>query len=71
MEVVDSFLARVINDTAIQASMLGAKVLLCGLQPDVALTLIEMGRELVDVTTTLNLDHAFNLLETMVQEREA
>jgi len=71
MDVVDSFMASVINDTAIQAGMLGTQVVLCGMQPDVALTLIEMGREHIDVTTTLNLDQAFNRLETLIQEREA
>ncbi len=68
MDVVDSFMARVINDTAIQACMLGAQVILCGMQPDVALTLIEMGRELIGVETVLNLDQAFNRLETLIEE---
>jgi len=71
MDVIDSYMARVINDTAIQARLLGARVVLCGMQPDVALALIEMGRELVGVETTLNLDQAFNRLETMLEEREA
>ena len=71
MDVVDSFMARVINDTAVQARMVGAQVVLCGMQPDVALTLIEMGRELIGVETTLNLDQAFNRLEATVEEREA
>ena len=71
MDVVDSFMARVINDTAIQAGMLGTQVMLCGMQPDVALTLIEMGRELIGVETALNLDQAFNRLETIIEEREA
>lgn len=71
MDVVDSFMVRVINDTAIQAGMLGMQVILCGMQPDVALTLIEMGRELIGVETALNLDQAFNRLETLIEEREA
>ena len=70
MDVVDSFMARVINDTAIQADMLGAHVILCGMQPDVALTLIEMGRELIGVETALNLDQAFGRLEAMIEEGE-
>lgn len=71
MDVVDSFMARVINDTAVQAGMLGAQVMLCGMQPDVALTLIEMGRELIGVETALNLDQAFNRLGALIEEREA
>ncbi len=71
MDVVDSFMARVINDTAIEAGLLGAQVIVCGMRPDVALTLIEMGRELIGVEAALNLDQAFNRLETMVAERGA
>jgi len=71
MDVVDSFMARVINDTATQARMLGAKVILCGMQPDVALTLIEMGRELIGADTALNFDQAFNRLEGMIEREEA
>ncbi len=70
MDVVDSFMARMINDTAIQAGMLGAQVILCGMQPDVALTLIEMGRELTGVETALNLDQAFERLEKAIKKRE-
>jgi len=69
--VVDSFVARVINDTATQAGMLGARVILCGMRPDVALTLVEMGRGLSGVETALNLDQAFSRLETMIEERKA
>ncbi|KKH92596.1 anti-sigma factor antagonist [Methanosarcina sp. 1.H.T.1A.1] len=55
MEIVDSFMARVINETANMAQIMGAKVVLCGMQPMVALTLVEMGRELIGVQTALNL----------------
>ncbi len=71
MDVVDSYMARVINDTAIQAGMIGTQVVLCGMQPDVALTLIEMGRGLIGVKTALNLDHAFDKIEEMIAQREA
>jgi rsbT antagonist protein RsbS len=56
LDVVDSFLARALNDTANMARLLGTQVVICGMQPAVALTLIEMGRELVGVETVLNLD---------------
>ncbi len=60
MDVVDSFMARVINETAKMSRIMGAKVFLCGMQPMVALTLVEMGRELIGVHTALNLDKAFD-----------
>ena len=63
LEVVDSFLARVLNDTAHMVRVLGTQAVLCGMQPSVALTLVEMGRELLGVETALNLDQAMDMIE--------
>ncbi len=71
MDMVDSFMARVLNETAHLARMLGVEAVLCGMQPDVALTLTEMGRELVGVETALNLDQAFETIQRLIEEREA
>ncbi|WMW26148.1 STAS domain-containing protein [Methanolobus sediminis] len=68
MDIVDSFMARVINETARMARLMGAKVVLCGMQPMVALTLVEMGRELIGVDTALNLDKGFDKLLEMISE---
>jgi rsbT antagonist protein RsbS len=68
MDIVDSFMARVINETARMARLMGAKVVLCGMQPMVALTLVEMGRELIGVETALNLDKGFDKLLEMITE---
>ena len=69
MDVVDSFLARVLNDTARMVQMLGAEVVLSGMQPMVALTLTEMGRELIGVETALNLDQGLDKLRHLIWER--
>jgi rsbT antagonist protein RsbS len=69
MDVVDSFMARVLNETASMARALGAEAVLCGMQPDVALTLTEMGRELVGVETALNLDQAFEIIQRLIEQR--
>ena len=69
IDVVDSFMARIINDTAKMVMLLGAEVVLCGMQPMVALTLIEMGRELVGVETALNLDQGLEKIQRMIRER--
>jgi len=58
LDLVDSFMARIINDSATMAGLLGAEVVVCGMQPQVGTTLIEMGRELLGVETALNLDLA-------------
>ena len=71
LDVVDSFLARVLNDTATMVQLLGAAAVVCGMQPPVALTLVEMGRELIGVETALNLHQAMEELQRLIQEREA
>lgn len=69
MEVVDSFMARTINDTANMARLLGAEVVVCGMHPAVALTLIEMGRGLIGVETTFNLNEGLVRLNRRIQQR--
>lgn len=66
LDIVDSFMARVINETAHMVRLLGAVAVICGMQPAVAMTLIEMGRGLIDVETTLNLDQAMTRLEERI-----
>ncbi len=68
LQVVDSFMARVINETACMASLLGAKVILSGMNPAVALTLVEMGRELINVRTALNLDHGLEIMNRLIAD---
>ena len=70
MEVVDSFLARVLNDTARMARALGAEVVLCGMQPEVAVALVEMGREMKGVHTALNLDQAYDKLQQLMGDSQ-
>ncbi len=69
MDVVDSFMARMLNDTAAMVQILGAKVVISGMQPSVALTLIEMGRELVGVETVLNLDQGLERIKGQTVSR--
>jgi rsbT antagonist protein RsbS len=63
LDVVDSFMARVLNDTAEAVRLLGLEVVICGMQPMVAISLTEMGRRLIGVETSLDLDHAMEKLE--------
>jgi len=58
LDLVDSYMARIVNDSATMAGLLGAEVVVCGMQPQIGTTLIEMGRELLGVETALNLDLA-------------
>lgn len=62
LDVVDTYMARILNETATMASLLGPKVIISGMQPSVALTLVEMGRELIGVETALNLEQGLQKL---------
>jgi rsbT antagonist protein RsbS len=71
LDVVDSYMARVLNDTARMVRLLGASVVVCGVQPAVALTLVEMGRNLVDVPTAFNLERALARLGPLMAAADA
>ncbi|MCB1142425.1 MAG: STAS domain-containing protein [Leptospiraceae bacterium] len=61
--IVDSFLGRLLADTARMASVMGAIVVLTGLRKDVALTLIQLGLNFKSLKTALNLDEAMEFIE--------
>ena len=68
LDVVDSFMARVLNETATMVRLLGTQAVICGMQPAVALTLIEMGRELIGVTTALNLEQGLEQVKRLIAD---
>ena len=69
LDVVDSYMARVINDTANMARLLGAEVIICGVQPYVAMTLVEMGRGLIGADCVFNLEQAFARIRERIKRR--
>jgi rsbT antagonist protein RsbS len=69
LEVVDSFMARVINETASMARLLGAEVIICGIRPYVAMTLVEMGRDLIAADCSFNLDQGLKMLRKLISKR--
>jgi rsbT antagonist protein RsbS len=60
--LVDSHLCAVLSELSTAASLMGARTLLSGMKPDIALTLETMGVELKGVRTTLNLEDALSAL---------
>ena len=65
VDIVDSFIARVVGDIARVTHLMGSRLVVTGLKPQVALTLVDLGIPLSGVTTALNLQKGINLLRKM------
>jgi rsbT antagonist protein RsbS len=70
LEIVDSFIGRMIANIAGMARMLDAEAVLVGMRPAVAITLVELGMSLPGVRTALNVDKGMAMLEAAQKERE-
>jgi rsbT antagonist protein RsbS len=68
VDLVDSFMARSLNDIAIAVHLLGAHMVIVGMQPAVAMTLVAMGLTVPNALMALNLEKGLKLLREKLAE---
>ena len=67
LEMVDSFIGRMLSGMASMASIMDAAVVIVGMQPAVAITLVELGLEMPGVDTALNMEKGMAMLEKRIK----
>ncbi|NQU32064.1 MAG: STAS domain-containing protein [Bacteroidetes bacterium] len=70
LEMVDSFIGRMLSGMASMAAIMDAAVVIVGMQPAVAITLVELGLEMPGVDTALNMEKGMEMLERRLEEED-
>ena len=67
VSIVDSFMGRIIGNIGVMSKLLDAETVVVGMQPAVAITLVELGLPLKGVFTALNVEKGMDLLNSKIQ----
>lgn len=70
LSIVDSFMGRILGNIGNMSKILDAETVVVGMQPAVAITLIELGLELKGVHTALNVEKGMELLRSKLPEEQ-
>jgi rsbT antagonist protein RsbS len=69
LEIVDSFIGRMLANIAAMSRVLDAQTVLTGMQPAVAITLVELGMALPGIKTALNVERGMEMLREYMDQR--
>jgi rsbT antagonist protein RsbS len=70
VSIVDSFMGRILGNIASMCRLLDAETVVAGMQPAVAITLVELGLPLHGVSTALNVDKGMAFLRSKIESNE-
>jgi rsbT antagonist protein RsbS len=70
VSIIDSFMGRIIGNIATMSKVLDAETIVVGMQPAVAITLVELGLPLTGVMSALNVDKGIEVLRNKIAKRD-